>query len=69
MNEPKTRNALSKQMIGQLKEYTAAINNDPEARVCILKSANPKMFCAGANLKERKGMDDFATEQFVANLR
>ena len=45
------------------------MNNDPEVKVCIVKSENPSMFCAGANLKERKGMDDFSTEHFVANLR
>ena len=54
MNRPRQRNAISKLFVDQFKEAIDASIND--ARCIILTSSEPGMFCAGADLKERKEM-------------
>ena len=39
------------------------------ARCVILKSSVPKMFCAGADLSERKTMTEEEAKAFVRKLR
>jgi methylglutaconyl-CoA hydratase len=53
MNREKSRNALSRLLVNQFEE---ACHDNFEANCVILKSATPGMFCAGADLKERKDM-------------
>ena len=54
LNREKSRNALSKLMITQLEE--AIHDNFDNAKCVIVRSQTPGMFCAGADLKERKDM-------------
>ena len=56
LNREKSRNALSRLMVNQLEE--AIHENFDTAKCVILKSASPGMFCAGADLKERKDMSE-----------
>ena len=56
LNREKSRNALSRLMINQLEE--AIHENFDTAKCVIVKSAAPGMFCAGADLKERKEMSE-----------
>ena len=56
MNRPTSRNALSKQLIDEFQQAIA--DNNTTARCVILKSSVAGMFCAGADLKERKTMAD-----------
>ncbi len=58
MNRPERRNALSPQLIHGLLEAFVEANVDPEVRVIILTGAGDLAFCAGADLKERKGADE-----------
>lgn len=55
LNRGASRNALSIQLVDELND---AIRENREARCIILRSEVPNMFCAGADLKERKGMEE-----------
>jgi len=56
LNRPEVRNALSRAVNQQLQEISAEIDHDPEIRVAVITGAGDKAFCAGADLKERKGV-------------
>jgi methylglutaconyl-CoA hydratase len=66
MNRASARNALSKLLIEQFQE---AMQTHANASCIILRSSQPGMFCAGADLKERKGMTKEEGEDFVRKLR
>jgi enoyl-CoA hydratase/carnithine racemase len=65
LNRPDAANALSKQMLNELNEIITDIKEDPEVRVVILTGAGEKAFCAGADLKERRGMSDDEVKKAV----
>ncbi len=50
LNDPDTRNALSAEMLRGLDEAFASANEDPEVRCIVLRSSDPRVFSAGANL-------------------
>lgn len=59
LNRPKARNALSKQLLKELGEQIEDIHaegSEGPTRVLVLASEVDSCFCAGADLKERKGM-------------
>jgi enoyl-CoA hydratase/carnithine racemase len=57
LNRPEARNALNLPMCHALRETFQRLDEDPEVRVVMLAAAGP-VFCAGADLKERKGKDE-----------
>lgn len=57
LNRPDARNALNLAMCRALREKFEALDADPEVRVVMLCGAGP-VFCAGADLKERRGRDE-----------
>lgn len=66
LNRPSAANALS---IDLLKEYIAVLSDleqQTQISVVILTGAGEKAFCAGADLKERKGMSISETKDTVA---
>jgi len=58
MNRPKAMNALGQSFVSQFLDAIHEIKSDHicKSRVVILRSALPKAFCTGADLKERKAM-------------
>lgn len=52
-----------------MRETVAEIAASKDIHCVILKSSTPGKFCAGADLKERKGLSEFETEVIVKNLR
>ncbi len=52
LNRPKALNAYNIRMRDELYEILAAIRDDDEVRVTILKGAGEKAFCVGADLTE-----------------
>ena len=62
-------NSLSLAMLAELGAalYEAAF--DPELRCVILTGAGEKAFCAGADLKERAGMNEIQVRRTVATIR
>lgn len=45
------RNALSRQLVGELREHLASAEGDPDAKVVVIRSAH-RVFCSGADLSE-----------------
>lgn len=54
-NRPESRNALNRAMCEDIVAACADAAADPELRLVLVR-ANGSVFCAGADLKERKGM-------------
>ena len=52
LNRPESRNALDREMRRQLVAAVAAAEDDPAARVLVVRGAGDKAFCAGADIKE-----------------
>ncbi len=69
LDRPGARNALGRQLLGELEEAFAALAADPAIRVVVLHSLVEGVFCAGADLKERAGMTPEEAEAFVKRLR
>jgi enoyl-CoA hydratase/carnithine racemase len=59
LNRPHAANALNTQMMRDLLALFRELADEPEAYRCVvLTGAGERAFCAGADLKERDGMDD-----------
>ncbi|WP_312128665.1 enoyl-CoA hydratase [Lysinibacillus capsici] len=65
LSRPEAANAMSIQLLHELSDTLDQINGDPAVRVVLLTGAGEKAFCAGADLKERKGMSDRQVKQIV----
>ncbi len=59
LNRPEARNALNNAMCEELLAAVTALAKDESVRLVFIK-ANGPVFCAGADLKERQGMDEEA---------
>lgn len=57
LNRPESRNALNLEMCQRLIQAASAANSDSTLKVLFVK-ATGAAFCAGADLKERKGMNE-----------
>lgn len=69
MNRPKARNALGKNLVSLMEQAVSELKFDKACRVVVIRSENPGMFCAGADLKERAQMPVEEVGPFVAKLR
>lgn len=69
LNRPATRNALGKNMMDEFRSALSKIRFDQDVRVVVLTSTTPKVFCAGADLKERSAMSKAEVAAFVYGLR
>ncbi|MDJ0390542.1 enoyl-CoA hydratase-related protein [Roseomonas sp. E05] len=68
LNRPERANAMNTTMGEELIRAFAALEAAPEAYRCVvLTGAGDRAFCAGADLKERDGMDDaaFARQHYM----
>jgi methylglutaconyl-CoA hydratase len=57
LNRPKARNAISQQLLGELREVVERLHADgvkSGIRAIVLASESDEAFCAGADLKERR---------------
>jgi enoyl-CoA hydratase len=55
LSRPEARNALNRAMCEELVTASATASADANVRLVLVRGAGP-VFCAGADLKERKGM-------------
>jgi len=69
LNRPDSANALSGLLLQALQDHLAELRFNPDARVVVLTGAGEKVFCAGADLKERKGMDERQVRSAVALIQ
>src|SRR5690625_2368820 len=58
LNRPEAANALSKELLDELNMTLNQLNQDASIYCTIITGASEKAFCAGADLKERKGMSN-----------
>ena len=68
LNRPAARNALSRALLESFCEELEKVAVRREVRALII-TGNDKSFCAGADLKERKGMSLEETRSFVRLIR
>jgi enoyl-CoA hydratase len=58
LNRPEVRNALSMELLGELRGRIAELDADSDVRAIVLTGADPS-FCAGVDLRElERGIDD-----------
>jgi enoyl-CoA hydratase/carnithine racemase len=57
LNKPESRNALSRAMLAQLAAALSDVRAQPTLRAVVIWGG-PSCFCAGADLVERRGMDE-----------
>lgn len=69
LNRPEAANALSLNMLYELHEAIHEIRFDRSVRCVIITGAGEKVFCAGADLKERAGMDPTQVRKTVSLIR
>ena len=51
LNRPEVRNALNEALLGELDSALRRLEDDPAARVIVLRGAGDRPFCAGADLR------------------
>ncbi|XP_022738382.1 probable enoyl-CoA hydratase 2, mitochondrial [Durio zibethinus] len=69
LDRPEAKNAIGNDMLGGLRHAFEAIDTDSSAHVVLISSSVPKVFCAGADLKERKKMTASEVHSYVNHLR
>ncbi|MCZ0872697.1 enoyl-CoA hydratase [Peribacillus sp. AS_2] len=65
LNRPDAANALSTELLHCLIEVLDELKRDSNLRTVIITGAGEKAFCAGADLKERAGMNDDKVKETV----
>lgn len=58
LNRPDAANAMSKALLSELNETISTVNDNSSIYCTIITGSEKKAFCAGADLKERKGMPE-----------
>jgi enoyl-CoA hydratase/carnithine racemase len=65
LNRPEARNALSRQVNVELIELAGELDEEDDPRPVVITGAGDQAFCAGADLKERKGVPAEEAGPFV----
>ncbi|MGM9922781.1 MAG: enoyl-CoA hydratase [Bacillus sp. (in: firmicutes)] len=69
LNRPNQANALNKETLTKLHEILEEIADDATVRCVMITGSGEKAFCAGADLKERKGLKNHEVEKAVSLIR
>lgn len=69
LDRPSVKNAIGKDMLGGLQHSLETLSRDLSTKVMMINSSVPKVFCAGADLKERRAMSPVEAQSFVNTLR
>lgn len=69
LNRPEAANSFSLQMLNELQEVIDFCHFDSSLRCVVLTGSGEKVFCAGADLKERAEMDPAAVRRTVSAIR
>ena len=65
LNRPQALNALSLAVNMRLSDLEAELEHDDEVRAIVITGAGERCFCAGADLKERKGVPAAEASRFI----
>jgi len=68
LNRPQAATAPSRSLVADLGAPFGALGRDPTVTAVILTGAGDRAFCAGADLKERRGMTLEQTRAFLVDL-
>jgi len=68
LRRPEAANALSRALVADLGVALAELGQDLAVRAVVVTGAGDKAFCAGADLKERRGMSLGETRAFLVEL-
>src|SRR5688572_14321570 len=68
LNRPDVRNAMSDQMVQEIRDYFTSIRENRAIRVVILVAAG-KTFCAGGDLKDLQAAVSMSQEERTAKMR
>ncbi|KAH6915056.1 enoyl-CoA hydratase/isomerase [Coprinopsis sp. MPI-PUGE-AT-0042] len=69
LNRPKSKNAISVQLLRELTDCLETVKYDKSVRVLVLHSTTLGSFCAGADLIERRTMSQMQVNKFLSDLR
>ncbi|KAJ2480225.1 hypothetical protein IWW56_002591 [Coemansia sp. RSA 2131] len=69
LNRPHAKNALSRSLVHSMRSALSDIRSDATVRALVLRSSVPRVFCAGADLKERALMTPPEVEQFLYDMK
>uniref|UniRef100_H2ZD68 Uncharacterized protein n=1 Tax=Ciona savignyi TaxID=51511 RepID=H2ZD68_CIOSA len=69
LNRPESRNSIGRNLGKMVTEVVEEMKYNNNIRVLILRSMVPGIFCAGADLKERRTMSESEVGPFVGRLR
>lgn len=69
LNRPEVMNSFNRTLLTGLKSRIDDIRFKKSVRVVVITAAGEKAFCAGADLKERAGMDETEVRQFIYTIR
>jgi enoyl-CoA hydratase/carnithine racemase len=69
LERAEARNALDTATLAALRGHLAALREDPEVFAVVLRGSGTRAFCAGADLKERRTMDEAQVKHFVREIR
>src|SRR3954467_10523544 len=68
LNRPDARNALSRDLNLQMQDAAAALELREDIRAIVITGAGDKAFCAGADLKERRGVSASETGPYITAI-
>lgn len=69
LNRAQVRNALSYNTLVKINELLEKLEQDQKLRALIITGSGAEAFCAGADLKERKGMSVEESLRFVTLIQ
>ncbi|WP_455675495.1 enoyl-CoA hydratase [Pradoshia sp.] len=69
LNRPEQANALSMALLKELQETLQTIKNKEEVRCVLLTGSGERVFCAGADLKERRELPEGEVKQAVSLIK
>lgn len=69
LNRPKVHNCLNRQILHEICQAISELSEDRDVRVVAIIGSGSKVFCAGADLAERKGMTEGETLDYLALIQ
>ncbi|EKF34456.1 enoyl-CoA hydratase [Bacillus xiamenensis] len=69
LNRPEQANSLSAAMLEEINQTIQEIKHDENIRCLLMTGAGANVFCAGADLKERRFMTDEEAKQAVLTIQ
>ncbi|XP_044403678.1 probable enoyl-CoA hydratase 2, mitochondrial isoform X4 [Triticum aestivum] len=69
LERPEVKNAISWELMTRLRGAIHKIEADATAKVVLVASSVPGVFCAGADLKERRHMSSSQVKEYANSLR